>query len=149
MNAKHYGAGGPASWAAAFNKHASAWQSKLGAGPLGAYFRRPKYNVPLNIAENDTHYEVFVYALGFRKENIRLTVVDDVLYISGTRTVDESQPVQFIRQEYPIKSFERTVSLHGQIDTTAIRARQEEGVLIITLPKTPEAQQPAQEVPID
>ena len=76
-------------------------------------------------------------------------MVDDVLYISGTRTIDESNQPNFSRQEYPIKSFERVVSLNGKIDTKNISARHEEGVLKITLPKTPEAQMPAQEIKLD
>jgi HSP20 family protein len=41
------------------------------------------------------------------------------------------------------------LSLRGQVDTGQIRARQEDGVLIVTLPKTPEAQQPAQEIKVE
>src|SRR5476649_2057421 len=54
---------------------------------MGGEFKRPKYNVPLNIIDNETSFEVHVYAVGFLKENIKLSVTDDVLYISGTRTV--------------------------------------------------------------
>lgn len=75
--------------------------------------------------------------------------MDDVLYISGTRTINESNKPNFILQEYPIKSFERIVSLRRQIDSTNITARQEEGILKIILPKTPEAQKPAQDIKVD
>ena len=122
---------------------------KYGPGAFGGYPRRPKYNVPINIVENETYYEVYMYALGFEKDNIKISVVDDVLYISGSRTIDENNRPNFIRQEYPIKSFERIVSLRGQIDTTQITARQEEGVLKIILPKTPEAQKPAQDIKVE
>ena len=103
----------------------------------------------MNIAETETGFEVYVYALGFDKENIKVSVVEGMLTISGTRTVDENNLPNFISQEYPIKSFERVVRLSERVDTTGINAKQENGVLIITLPKTAEAQQPAQEVKID
>lgn len=122
---------------------------KFGKGQWHQGFRRPKYNVPVNIAETATGYEVHVYALGFDKENIKIAVTDGVLYISGTRTVDEAGLPKFSTQEYPVKSFERSVSLSENIDTTNIAAKQENGVLIVTLPKTAEAQKPAQEVKID
>ena len=118
-------------------------------GMRGGFFRRPKYNVPINIAENETGYEVHVYAVGFDKENITITVEDDVLYIRGKREIDKDNPPKFKRQEYPVKHFERVVSLYGQIDTAQIQARQEDSVLIITLPKLPEAQQSSQKVNID
>ena len=141
-------ASGAAESGTAFGKYGWPYQAKFGAGS-GGYFRRPKYNVPINIVENETHYEVFVYALGFEKDNIKLSVIDDVLYISGSRTIDENNRPNFIRQEYPIKSFERMVSLRGQIDSTQITARQEEGILKIVLPKTPQAQKPAQDIQVE
>ena len=118
-------------------------------GMRGGFFRRPKYNVPLNIVESDTQYEVHVYAVGFDKENIAITVEDEVLWIRGKRTIDNDHPPRFRRQEYPVKHFERVVSLYGQVDITQITAKQEGAVLIITLPKTPEAQSSSQKVNID
>ncbi|WP_295673548.1 Hsp20/alpha crystallin family protein [uncultured Mucilaginibacter sp.] len=113
------------------------------------HFRRPKYNLPINIADNETNFEVYVYALGYAKENIKLSVQDDILYISGTRTVDEENLPNFSKQEYPIKSFERMLNLNGQVDVAAISAKQEDGVLIVTLPKNAEAQKPSQEIPVN
>ena len=113
------------------------------------FYRRPKYNVPVNIEETANGYEVKVYATGFDKENIKLSVVEDVLYITGTRTIDENNKPNFTKQEFPVKSFERVISLNGQVDSSGIKARQENGVLIVTLPKTAAAQQPAQEINVD
>lgn len=111
--------------------------------------RRPKYNVPLNISDSETHFEVHVYAIGFAKENIKLTVTDDVLYITGTRTIPEDAEPNFTRQEFPVKSFERVLNLNGQVDTENISAKQEDGVLIIILPKTEDARKPAQEIRVE
>lgn len=111
-------------------------------------WRRPKYNVPVNIAEREEAYEVSVYATGFSKENIRLSVSDEALYITGTRDWGETQPPRFVRQEFPVKTFERVLSLNGAVDTSSISARTEGGVLLIILPKSAEAKGGAQEVPI-
>lgn len=111
-------------------------------------WRRPKYNVPVNIAERNDAYEVSVYASGFSKENIKLSVSDESLYITGTRDWGATQPPRFVRQEFPVKTFERVLSLNGAVDTASISARTEDGVLLITLPKSAEAQRGAQEVPI-
>ena len=115
----------------------------------GRGFRRPKYNVPVNIDEKDDQYIVSVYATGFDKENVKLSVQDDVLYISGTRSFDESASPNFTKQEFPVKSFERMVSLEGQVDITRITAKQEAGVLYISLPKTEAAKQPSREIVVD
>lgn len=114
----------------------------------GEFFRRPKYNLPINIADNDTNFEVYVYALGYAKENIKISVQEDVLYITGTRAIDEEKAPNFSKQEYPIKSFERMLNLNGKVDVAGITAKQEEGVLIVTLPKNAEAQRPSQDIPV-
>lgn len=114
----------------------------------GGMHRRPKYNIPANVAETDTHYEIHLYALGYDKANISITVIDEVLYVSGTREIPENYQPNFIRQEYPIRSFEKVFHLNEEIDTTTISAKQEEGVLIITLPKKPEAQRSEHQVDI-
>lgn len=114
----------------------------------GGMHRRPKYNIPANVAETDTHYEIHLYALGYDKANISITVIDEVLYVSGTREIPENYQPNFIRQEYPIRSFEKVFHLNEEIDTAAISAKQEEGVLIITLPKKPEAQRSEHNVDI-
>jgi HSP20 family protein len=116
---------------------------------MGGQFVRPKYNVPLNIEDTKEAFVVYVYATGFSKENIKLSVQDDILYISGTRTVAEGYDPDFRRQEFPIKSFERVLNLNGQVDTANISAKQEDGVLIVTLPKNAEATKPAQEIVVN
>ncbi len=67
---------------------------------FSAGYRRPKYNVPVNIAESESNYEITVYATGFSKENIKLTVVEDILYISGTRTIDENNPPNSLSRSF-------------------------------------------------
>ncbi|WP_255068612.1 Hsp20/alpha crystallin family protein [Lacihabitans sp. LS3-19] len=102
-------------------------------------FRRPKYNVPLNISENETEYLVQVYATGFGKENISIAVKEDVLYINGQKEIEN--PPKFTQQEFPVKTFERVVALNRKVDIENISAKHEDGVLIITLPKSKEALQ--------
>ncbi|MEM9931533.1 MAG: Hsp20/alpha crystallin family protein, partial [Bacteroidota bacterium] len=68
--------------------------------------RRPKHNVPVNILETPTGFEARVFCVGFAKEDIKISVFNDMIYISGTRTPADEHP-DFLLQEYPIKSFER------------------------------------------
>lgn len=102
-------------------------------------FKRPKYNVPVNIIDHGTFYEVNVFATGFGKEDIKITVANDLLFISGKKELLDSEEPNFSRQEFPVKSFERVLSLDGKVDGDNISAKQENQILIITLPKTEEA----------
>jgi len=98
-------------------------------------FKRPKYNVPLNIIETEEEFEIHVFATGFSKEDIKISVIDDVLYIKGKKEIDEGNAPKFTRQEFPIKNFERTLSLNGSADAENITASSENGILVIKLPK--------------
>jgi HSP20 family protein len=110
----------------------------LQGNPFGGH-RRPKYNVPINVIEHENGYEVNVYATNFSKEEITVTVVDDMLYISGHKQIDEENAPSFVLQEFPIKNFERMLALNGKVDTENISAKSENQVLIITLPKSKES----------
>lgn len=101
-------------------------------------YKRPLYNVPINVEENENQFLVSVYATGFGKENIKIEVVDDVLFISGSK--EKVDKKAFTRQEFPIKNFERTLGLNKQVNVEAIAAKSDNGILKITLPKTVEAQ---------
>ncbi|MBN8786089.1 MAG: Hsp20/alpha crystallin family protein [Terrimonas sp.] len=110
-----------------------------GHHPFFKEFRRPKYNVPINIIENENEFEVYVFASGFTRDDIKITVANDVLLISGAKTLPEDYKPNFSRQEFPVKSFERSLALNNKVDAASIAARHENGVLIITLPKNEEA----------
>jgi HSP20 family protein len=125
-------------------KHGPPWRGGWAPG-----FRRPKYNVPVNIDDKPDRFIVSVYATGFSKENIKLSVSEDVLNISGTRAIDENDEPNFAKQEFPVKNFERMISLEGQVDVGGITAKQEDGILYIILPKTEEAKQPARDINVD
>lgn len=106
--------------------------------PFFGGWRRPKYNVPMNVEDHADHYRVLVYAVSFDKADISVRVVNDELVIQGTRAHDTANDPAFLLQEYPLKSFERTIPLSNRVDAAGIQAKQENGVLILTVPKKPE-----------
>jgi HSP20 family protein len=133
-----------AGYGPAYGRRGIPWRKGWAHG-----FRRPRYNVPVNIDEKSDHYQVSVYATGFNREAIKLSVMDDVLLISGSRTMNDQEEPNFLKQEFPVKNFERMISLEGKVDVAAITAKQEDGVLYIKLPKTEEAKQPSREIIVD
>jgi len=103
-------------------------------------YRRPKYNVPLNVLEKEGAFEVQIFATGFDKENIEINVVNDTLIIKGKKELKPEDEPQFHIQEFPVRNFERQLSLNGKVEVKEITAQHENGVLKIRLPKIPEAQ---------
>ena len=138
-------------WNWNFADLASAYETNAKRGRKRARrygYRRPKYNVPVNIIENPTEYIVHVHAVGFAKEEIKVSVVADMLYISGRRIPEDDSP-NFILQEYPIKSFERSFELSTKVDQKGISAQYKNGILTLMVPKTTEAQAPEQTIDIE
>ncbi len=139
------------------NSHAHAGHCGTGFGPayhgnrfsspFSGGFKRPKYNVPMNISETENSFIVEVFAVGFSKEQITLKVTDDILYISGKKEISEEP--NFIRQEFPVKVFERSLFLNGQADIEQISAKSEHGVLIINIPKTEEAKRTERKIEVN
>lgn len=115
---------------------------------FGGSFRRPKYNVPTNVVRTEDGFEVHIFAVGFEKQDIEVSVNGDTLTVSGTRTLADDYQPDFVRQEYPIKSFERVFQISDTIDVENIAAKQENGVLIITLPLKPDAKPNKQKVSV-
>lgn len=113
-----------------------------------ANFRRPKFNVPVNIIDEESHFEAWVYCLSFKKEEIKISVSDDTLYITGQREPANEFP-NFLLQEYPIKSFERVFELSHRADQENIVARMEDGILKIHVPKVVEPTPEMKDVKID
>jgi HSP20 family protein len=110
-----------------------------GYRPMHVMSRRPKYNVPLNIIDKTDRYEAHVYATGFSKEEVSISVSDDLLHIAGKKDLTGQENPHFVMQEFPIKHFERNVSLNGQVKIEDISAEFKDSVLIIQLPKSEEA----------
>ncbi len=117
------------------------------SSPYGSGFKRPKFNVPMNISETENSFIVEVFATGFSKEQITLKVTDDILYISGKKEISEEP--NFIRQEFPVKVFERSLFLNGQADIEQISAKSEHEVLIISIPKTEEAKRTERKIDVN
>lgn len=115
-------------------------------GRRGRGFRRARYNVPVNIIEHDTEFELWVYAFNFPKENIKVSVVDEALYITGTREPEDEKP-NWLLQEFPIKGFERSFELSHKVDKSNIRAVHQDGILKVFVGKTGAAQKP--EITVD
>ena len=79
-----------------------------------------------------------------KKEDITLSLHDDLLTITGERQQDETHTDKgSLRNERFFGRFERTVNMPTQVDGTRVSASYENGILTITLPKA-EAAKPRQ-----
>lgn len=95
---------------------------------------------PTDIVEDNDEFVVSVELPGMKKNDIKLTVKDDTLTISGSKNREsESKDDRFHRVERSFGSFCRTLSLPSRVNSTNISAEFKDGVLSVKLPKVEEA----------
>ena len=107
--------------------------------------------VPVNIEETDNEYVVSLFAAALVKENIKLSVKDDILTVSyqGTDPENaENTAGNYTYQEYSNRSFERSFQLNNKVLTDAISASYAEGEKKKTMPKKPDTTKPAQKITV-
>ena len=96
------------------------------------------YSPALDVSESEDGFTVRMEVPGVAKDQIKLSVEDDVLTISGERHV-ESEDAKHLIRERRYGAFERRLSLPDTIDLEKVAARHEDGVLTVELPKNEEA----------
>ncbi len=98
-------------------------------------------NAPVNVAENEDAFRVELAAPGWKKADFNIELDQDVLTLSATHATEENKEneVTFLRREFGAKDFKRTFNLPETVDTQAISATYEAGILTLTLPKKEEA----------
>ena len=98
----------------------------------------------LDLHQDKDHLFVKVELPGMKKENIALSLHDDLLTITGERHQEGTQPGKAsLRTERFFGRFERAIHMPTQVDGTRVSASYEDGILTVTLPKA-EAAKPRQ-----
>ena len=93
----------------------------------------------VNISEDDKSFCVDVVVPGFKKEDFKVNIEDDVLTISAetkSETNDEDKSKQYSRREYNYSSFTRSFRLPENAKDDDVSATYNDGILKLTIPKT-------------
>ncbi|MCH8907830.1 MAG: Hsp20/alpha crystallin family protein [Candidatus Heimdallarchaeota archaeon] len=99
--------------------------------------------VPFDLKENDDEYIIELDLPGFDKNEISISVENNVLLVSAERETQEEEdnPYQVLHRERLAQKYERKIKFRRPIDTTKASVEYNDGVLVIKLPKT-EASKP-------
>ena len=91
----------------------------------------------INLYEDRDYVYVEALAPGVDVESLALTVIRNVLSISGEkrRTPDNITPEAFHRNERAAGKFVRTVDLPVEVDADQVKAEYQHGLLMVTLAK--------------
>ncbi len=123
------------------------------------FFTRDLYNGNLrganlpavNITEDDDNFEVEVAAPGLKKEDFKINLENNLLTISGEHKTknEEKEGKKISRKEFSYTSFNRSFTLPDTVEPESIKAKYEDGVLRMTLPKKEESKkQPPKQIDI-
>lgn len=91
---------------------------------------------PVNVEELDDCYEIQLFAAGYVKGDFKISLEGNTMRIAVEKPDNEESEKRYSRQlQFKPGNFERYFELNDKIDTEAIVAKYEEGVLKVTLPK--------------
>jgi HSP20 family protein len=106
----------------------------------------------VNLSETDNSYNVEVVAPGYKRDDFKLKVNDDVLTISAeskNERTEGSDGREYSRREYTCSSFTRSFQLPDNAKDDAIAAKYNDGILQITIPKTEKETRASKEINIE
>ncbi len=108
------------------------------------------YLAPVNIHETDNNYEVHLIAPGLKKEDFKINLDQNILNISYEHKDENKEQAEgkWLRSEYRTRSFKRSFTLNEKIDATAIAAKYNDGILVVTLPKKEVEEPTAKEITV-
>lgn len=94
----------------------------------------------VDLSENKDSFVLKAELPGMKKEDVKVTLQNNVLAISGEKKREQEEKGKtFHRIERSYGSFSRTVELPVAVKTDAIKAEFKDGVLTVELPKVEEA----------
>ena len=97
-------------------------------------------DVPVDIIEYKTHYQVLVNLPGIQPENIDISYQNGILQISGELPCGyTAESVTILLKERAEGKFMRRIQLKLPVEADCINAEFQSGVLNLILPKTKEA----------
>lgn len=130
---------------------------------LSTYFGRPalrteagqeamtvaEWSPRVDISEDEKEYLIKADLPEVKKEDVKLTVQDDVMSISGDRKYEkEEKGKKYHRVERSYGSFMRSFTLPEDADGNKVSAEYKDGVLKVHLPKSEKAKPKSIEVKV-
>jgi len=104
---------------------------------------------PVNIQEKLAAYHLQLAVPGFEKTDFNIKLENNLLTISASKQEDvKDETAKNIRNEFSVKTFKRSFTVDEKIDSAAINARYENGILQIELPKKEQEKAVVKEIAI-
>lgn len=104
----------------------------------------------VNVKENNKEFNIEFAAPGFKKEDFKINVEENILTISAEKQEEKNEEKdRYTRKEFAYSSFSRSFTLPQTTNADKIDAKYNDGILNLTIPKKEEAKtQPKKEIKV-
>lgn len=110
--------------------------SQLMEDVFGANHELTPWMPPVDIKETESEYKFLIEIPGLHKEDIEVTLSNDILKITGKREVTKEMTEEnYIRRERRYGQFARSFKLDNHVRPDAIKAEFNDGILNVWVPK--------------
>jgi len=106
-------------------------------GDDGGTLGRAWAGMPVALWDDEDHFYVEAELPGVREGDVDVTVHNGMLFIRGERRPEEGR--RYLYNGRSFGRFERVITLPEAVNTDDVQAVLKDGILSITLPKSPEA----------
>jgi HSP20 family protein len=131
-----------------FNRFLGGFPNRIGNGETPS-LTVADWSPEVDISQDDQGYLLKADLPEMKKDDVRVTVEDDILSVSGERkSLKEDQKRKFHRMERSFGNFRRSFTLPEDADSTKVTAEFRDGVLKIHLPTTTKTRSKALEVKV-
>lgn len=90
----------------------------------------------VNIAETKDAFEIDILLPGYTKEEVAIKVESNFLTVTAQKTeTEQPETRKYNHREFTIAGFKRTFEFPDTVETSAIVAKQNNGILTLVLPK--------------
>lgn len=103
----------------------------------------------VNITETPNEFVIILLVPGYTKDKLKITAEKDRLTVRGEKqeqTLGENE--RFNRREFQVGGFTRSFRLPENVDLTAVRAEQVDGVLHVHIPRVEPAKPAVRDISI-
>ena len=116
--------------------------------PLEKDLTTASFRPSVNIKETPDAYHLELSAPGRTKEDIKINIDKNLLTISYEKE-DEPNDEKYTLREFSLTPFKRSFTLDNKIDTDNIKAKYENGLLSVELPKKEETKVIAKKITVE
>jgi len=93
----------------------------------------------VNIVETDDDFRVEMAAPGMKKSDFQIELDNDMLPIHSEVKEEDQNNLNYTRKEFSYQSFKRSFYLPNTVECEKIKAKYEDGLLRLLIPKKEEA----------